>query len=104
MSTPEDLLHSHIFCAGGMATTLKSSADAMNEPGRRTHASRVRPTVDHDPPTPSRIATGPPNGSPSAAPLVCTVVCQAAYHHENSPYSPDPAGPSRRSLGCRLPG
>jgi len=22
--------------------------------------------VDHDPPTPSRIATGPPNGSPSA--------------------------------------
>ena len=32
---------------------------------RRTHANRVRPTVDHDPPTPSRIATGPPNGSPS---------------------------------------
>ena len=32
---------------------------------RRTHPIRVRPTVDHDPPTPSRIATGPPNGSPS---------------------------------------
>ena len=32
---------------------------------RRTHPNRVRPTVDHDPPTPSRIATGPPNGSPS---------------------------------------
>src|SRR6185369_8585060 len=35
---------------------------------RRTHANRVRPTVDHDPPTPSRIATGPPNGSPSTGP------------------------------------
>ena len=34
---------------------------------RRTHPNRVRPTVDHDPPTPSRIATGPPNGSPSKA-------------------------------------
>src|SRR5271165_4265539 len=33
---------------------------------RRTHPNRVRPTVDHDPPTPSRIGTGPPNGSPSA--------------------------------------
>jgi putative transposase len=32
---------------------------------RRTHPNRVRSTVDHDPPTPSRIATGPPNGSPS---------------------------------------
>src|SRR5271156_78249 len=32
---------------------------------RRTHSSRILPTVDHDPPTPSRIATGPPNGSPS---------------------------------------
>ncbi|BCO34943.1 hypothetical protein JMUB5695_01533 [Mycobacterium heckeshornense] len=31
----------------------------------RTHPNRVRPTVDHDPPTPSRIPTGPPNGSPS---------------------------------------
>jgi IS30 family transposase len=28
-----------------------------------TDAERVRPTVDHDPLTPSRIATGPPNGS-----------------------------------------
>ena len=35
---------------------------------RRTHPNRVRPTVDHDPPTPSRIATGPPNGSPSPLP------------------------------------
>ena len=35
---------------------------------RRTHPNRVRPTVDHDPPTPSRIATGPPNGSPSIPP------------------------------------
>src|SRR6185503_11483824 len=34
---------------------------------RRTHPNRVRPTVDHDPPTPSRIATGPPNGSPSTS-------------------------------------
>lgn len=32
---------------------------------RRAHPSRVRSTVDHDPPTPSRIATGPTNGSPS---------------------------------------
>ncbi|WP_263987665.1 helix-turn-helix domain-containing protein [Mycolicibacterium novocastrense] len=24
--------------------------------------------MDHDPPTPSRIATGPPNGSPSVSP------------------------------------
>src|SRR4029077_14461423 len=32
---------------------------------RRTHPNGVRPTVDHDPPTPSRITTGPPNGSPS---------------------------------------
>jgi putative transposase len=30
----------------------------------RAHPNRVRPT-DHDPPTPSRIATRPPNGSPS---------------------------------------
>ena len=36
---------------------------------RATHPSRVRPTVDHDPPTPSRIATGPPNGSPSHRPV-----------------------------------
>jgi putative transposase len=35
---------------------------------RRTHSSRVRSTVDHDPPTPSRIATGPPSGSPSPRP------------------------------------
>ena len=32
---------------------------------RRTDPSRVRSTVDQDPPTPSRIETGPPNGSPS---------------------------------------
>ncbi|UVO14902.1 acyltransferase domain-containing protein [Mycobacterium sp. SVM_VP21] len=34
----------------------------------RTQPSRVRPTVDHDPPTPSRIATGPETGSPSPPP------------------------------------
>jgi len=37
---------------------------------RATHPNRVRPTVDHDPPTPSRIATGPPDGSPSVRPAV----------------------------------
>ena len=32
---------------------------------RRPHPNRVRPTLEPDQPTPSRIATGPPNGTPS---------------------------------------
>jgi hypothetical protein len=44
---------------------------------RRTHPSRVRSTVDHDPPTPSRIAIGPPIGSPSRRlGLVARVRCR----------------------------
>ena len=35
---------------------------------RRTHPNRIRPTVDHDPPTPSRIATGPPKRVPLTSP------------------------------------
>jgi hypothetical protein len=35
---------------------------------RRTHPNPVPPTVDHDAPTPSRMATGPPNGSLTRTP------------------------------------
>ena len=40
---------------------------------RRPHPNRVRPTLEPDQPTPSRIATGPPNGSPSIGSLSTTL-------------------------------
>src|SRR6476620_2574581 len=51
---------------------------------RRTHPNRVRPTVDHDPPTPSRIATGPPNGSPSVR-VGNVVVIRRIGRHQQAP-------------------
>ena len=44
------------------------------------HPSRVRSTVDHDPPTPSRIATGPLIGSPSPRPRTRILTpCRFSY-------------------------
>src|SRR5271156_82163 len=58
---------------------------------RRTHSSRIRPTVDHDPPTPSRIATGPPNGPPSSTPAGAGIRPKGIFHRTG----PAPAAPAR---------
>jgi putative transposase len=57
----DSLLEARVISKTGAATTTPTDPT----PPRRTHPSRVRSTVDHDPPTPSRIATGPLIGSPS---------------------------------------